>query len=103
MGAERGSRVLQIVLNPHYDRVRAAENAPRGPFCLLERRHGLAQIVERGGFLAERLRVNRPTPRRARGASARIDTLSRVEARTTPQPPRSRPRGADAGRSAPLS
>ena len=29
-------------------RVRAAEDAPRDPFRLLERRHGLAQIVERG-------------------------------------------------------
>ena len=30
-------------------RVRAAEHAPRGPFRVLERRHGLAEIVERGG------------------------------------------------------
>ena len=28
-------------------RMRAAEHAPRGPSCVLERRHGLAQIVER--------------------------------------------------------
>ena len=30
------------------DRVRATEHAPRGPFRVLERRHGLAEIVERG-------------------------------------------------------
>ncbi len=37
----------------------AAENAPRGPFCLLERRHGLAEIIERRAVVSvERLRVN---------------------------------------------
>jgi hypothetical protein len=41
--------------------VRATEHAPRGPFSVLERRHGLAEIVERGTDVqAERLRVNRP-------------------------------------------
>ena len=36
----------------------AAEHAPGDPLRLLERRHGLAEIVERGGgVLAERLRV----------------------------------------------
>jgi hypothetical protein len=34
-------------------RVRAAEDAPRDPFRLLERRHGLAQIVERGIVVLE--------------------------------------------------
>jgi hypothetical protein len=29
-------------------RVRATEHASRDPFCLLERRHGLVKIVERG-------------------------------------------------------
>ena len=39
--------------------VRAAHHAPRGPFDLLERRHGLAVIVERGaGVFVECLRVN---------------------------------------------
>ena len=28
--------------------MRAAEHAPRGPFRVLEGRHGLAEIVERG-------------------------------------------------------
>ena len=47
-GAERGSRPSQGFPNPHYVWVRAAEDAPRGPFRVLERRHGLAEIVERG-------------------------------------------------------
>ena len=47
-GAERGSRVLQIALNLYCSRVRTAEYAPRSPFRRLERRRGLAQIVERG-------------------------------------------------------
>ena len=47
-GAERGSRVSQFVLNPLCERVRATEDAPRGRFHVLEPRHGLAEIVERG-------------------------------------------------------
>ena len=43
---ERGSRVLQIVLNHIRERVRAAKDAPSGPFRVLERRHGLAEIVD---------------------------------------------------------
>ena len=39
----------------------ATKHAPRGPFHILERRHGLAEVVERGGgVLAERPRVNLP-------------------------------------------
>ena len=38
--------------------MRPAEHAPRDPFRLLERRHGLAEIVERGAVvLVERYRV----------------------------------------------
>ena len=68
-GAERGSRVSQIVLNLYCERMRAPEHAPRGPFYFLERRRGLAQIVEGGavGFV-ERLRVNPPRPRGDRRA-----------------------------------
>ena len=56
MGAERCSRLLQIASNPHCERVCAAEHAPRDPFQLLERRHCLADIVERGaGVLARQL------------------------------------------------
>ena len=55
-GADRGSRVLQIGCNALCERVRAAEHAPRGPFRVLERRRGLAEIVERsGGVLVDRL------------------------------------------------
>ena len=33
--------------------MRAPEHAPRGPFRLLERRHGLAKIVEGGSGILE--------------------------------------------------
>ena len=60
-GAERGSRVSQAALDTPCERVRATEHAPRGPFHVLERRHGLAEIVERGaGVPVERLRVTPP-------------------------------------------
>ena len=52
-GAERGSRLSQIVLNFRCKRMRASEHAPRGPFSLLERRHGLAEIVEGGAVVLE--------------------------------------------------
>ena len=43
--------------------MRAAEHAPRGPCRLLERHHGLAEIVERGALVSvERLRVTPPHP-----------------------------------------
>ena len=57
-GAERGSRVSQGLLHRHHDRVRPPKHAPRGPFGFLERRHGLAEIVERGAVVVvERPRV----------------------------------------------
>jgi hypothetical protein len=40
---------LQIVPKCHCERVLAAEHAPRDPCHVPERRHCLAQIVERGG------------------------------------------------------
>ena len=41
-------------------RVRGAKNAPRNPCGVLERRHSLAEIVERGGgVVVEILRVKR--------------------------------------------
>ena len=49
-GAERGSRVLQFDLKVHCERVRATEHAPRGPFCVLECRHGLAEFSELGAI-----------------------------------------------------
>ena len=45
--------------------MRATEHAPRGPFRLLERRHGLVEIVERGGgVLVERQSVIAPQMKR---------------------------------------
>ena len=60
-GVEHGSRVSQIALNIHCERMRAPEHAPRDPSRVLEHRHGLADIVERSaGVPEERLRVKRP-------------------------------------------
>ena len=60
-GAELGSRVLQGSLNPRCVRVRATKHAPRDAVRVLERTHGLAEIVERGAFvIVERLRVIQP-------------------------------------------
>ena len=39
-------RASQSALNRQRYRVRATEHAPRGPFHVLERRHGLAEIVD---------------------------------------------------------
>ena len=38
---ERGLRESHMELNMHCERVRAAEHAPRDPFCVSERFHGL--------------------------------------------------------------
>ena len=58
---ELRSRLPHIVLNPLCEWMRATEHAPRDPCRILERRYGLAEIIERGAVdLAERLRVNRP-------------------------------------------
>ena len=52
-----------ITDGPLYERVLATEHTPSGPFCLLERGHGLAEIVERGAAIAaERRRVRCPHP-----------------------------------------
>ena len=50
-GAERGSRDLQTLLNRGGERVCASHHAPRGPFRVLECRHGLAEIVERSAVV----------------------------------------------------
>ena len=50
---ENFSRVSQVALNIQYERVRSAVQAPRGPLRVLERRHGLAEIVERGAVVEE--------------------------------------------------
>ena len=54
-GAERGSRGSQVVLDPSCERVRASKHAFRNPCGVLERCHGLAEIVERGGGVVVRL------------------------------------------------
>ena len=48
VGAEGGSRVLQAFLDLKDGRMSATKHAPRGPFRVIKRRHGLAEIVERG-------------------------------------------------------
>jgi len=50
---ERGSRDLQFVLKALCERVRAPKHTTRGPSRVLERRHGLAEIVERGAVGVE--------------------------------------------------
>ena len=40
--------MLQGLPNRRRVGVRATEDAPRGRFDILERRHGLAEIIERG-------------------------------------------------------
>ena len=58
---ERGSRSSQFALKPCCERMRATEHAPRDPFRVLERRHCLAEIVERGSIVhVERVRQHLP-------------------------------------------
>ena len=64
-GAERDSSLAQIPLNLHCERVHATENAPRDPFSVLERRHCLAEIVERGAIVTGKSNcVDRSHPER---------------------------------------
>ena len=58
-GAERCLRVLQGTLSIFYGRVRTAEHASRDPRRILEHRHGLSEIVERGAGVLVRRRVRR--------------------------------------------
>ena len=47
------------------ERMRSAKYSPRDPYRVFERRHGSAEIVERGGrVLGERPRANPPQPER---------------------------------------
>ena len=63
--AERGSRTSQGCLNSSRGRVRPTKYAPRDPCRVLERRHGLAEIVERAsGVCVERLSVRPAHPER---------------------------------------
>ena len=64
-GGENSSRRFQTIFKCRGERVRAAKHAPRDPSRILEGRHGLVEIVERGGgVLAERPRVIPPRPER---------------------------------------
>ena len=57
-GAERGSRSFHVALNFLCGRVPVSKHALRNPSYLLERRQGLAEIVERGAVVSvERLRA----------------------------------------------
>ena len=69
-------RQFQGCLNRLCERVRAAEYAPRGPYDFFERRHGLAEIVERGaGVCVLRFRVS--PPHRERKLIILADSTSR--------------------------
>ena len=60
-GGELLSRLSQAELDPPGERVRATEDAPRDLFRVLERRHSLAEIVNRGARVpVERQRVVPP-------------------------------------------
>ena len=72
-GAEGGSRLSQIRLHMRYQRVCAAEHPPRDPCHVLERLHGLAEIVERGAvvFAPAAPSTSSSTPTRARATRRR--------------------------------
>ena len=76
VGAERGLRASKVVPNVLCERVRAPKHAPRDPPCVLERRHGFAEIVERRSFGSmERLRVK--SPRLERESTSLSENASR--------------------------
>ena len=57
-GFEPCECLSQPKLSRPYERVRAAEHAPRYPSSVLERRHGLTEVVERRAFVISRSRRN---------------------------------------------
>ena len=64
---EHCPRISQFALKARRERVRATKDAPGDPLHVLERRHGLAEIVERGAsVLVERHRVTHPDPKAER-------------------------------------
>ena len=61
----------------HRDGMRAAKDAPCGPRRLLERRHGLAEVVERGAVVpVERHRVIPPHSERTRPPCANEEPVA---------------------------
>ena len=81
-GAEVGSPVSQGNLNRPYGRVRAAKHTTRGPFRVLERRHGLAEIVERGAVVHVTERgPSAPVPSSVHENWAGVDIMSHLDGR----------------------
>lgn len=63
--SEHCSQISQIQVNSLSERVLDIKHAPGGPFRFLKRRHGLADIIERGaGVQVNCLRVNTHHPDR---------------------------------------
>jgi hypothetical protein len=63
--SEHCSQISQIQVNSLSERVLDTKHAPGGPFRFLKRRHGLADIIERGaGVQVNCLRVNTHHPDR---------------------------------------
>ena len=72
---ENCSSLEQYAPNLVRERVRVTEHAPHDPCRLLERRHGLAEIVERGAGV---LKPGPPSRRLARSKSGAIVDESRA-------------------------
>ena len=51
---ERFPRVSQVGINTSCERMRTTEHAPRDPGQIIERFHGLAEMVERGAVVQAR-------------------------------------------------
>ena len=81
--AERRSRESQLLLNRRCERVRTTEHAPRRPRRVLERIHGLTEIVKRGLVVVVELS---PAPRRRSVDSSRFET-TRPSSRRLRAPP----------------
>jgi hypothetical protein len=70
--AEHGLRFFQLGLDFCCDWMRTAENAPRGLFRVLKRRHGLTEIVDCGAVVEDVLASGlsrvavEPAPKRRR-------------------------------------
>ena len=89
-GAEGGLRVLQRILNPHCGRMRAPKYAPRDPGHLLHRRHGLAEIVERGAVVSGAVAGDRLNSGTDLLVTRNADTRKIYEPRKPPSAPAKR-------------
>ena len=70
--------------------MRAAEHAPRGPFRLLECRHGLAEIVERGAVVSGAVAGDRLNSGTDLLVTRNADTRKIYEPRKPPSAPAKR-------------